>query len=43
VLREHGVKVLTVREILAHGVDAHLGARVQLENLALATLKYQVR
>jgi hypothetical protein len=42
VLRDHGVRVLTVREILAHGVDEHMGARVQLENLAMATLTYQV-
>ena len=41
-LREHGVKVLTVREILAHGVDQHMGARVQLEALAMSTLQYQV-
>ena len=31
VLREHGVRVLTVREILAYGVDEHIGARVDLE------------
>lgn len=43
VLREHGVRVLTVREILAHGVEEHVGARVQLENLAMATLTYQAR
>jgi hypothetical protein len=42
VLREHGVRVLTVREILAHGVDEHMGARVQLESMAMAMLKYQV-
>ena len=30
-LREHGVKVLTVREILAFGVEEHIGARVDLE------------
>jgi arginine deiminase len=43
VLREHGVRVLTVREILSHGVDQHVGARVQLEGLAMSALKYQVR
>lgn len=42
VLREHGVKVLTVREILAHGVEQHMGARVALERLALEALAYQV-
>ncbi|KAI8474870.1 MAG: hypothetical protein J3K34DRAFT_517740 [Monoraphidium minutum] len=42
VLREHGVKVLTVREILAHGVEAHMGARVGLETLAMRTLTYRV-
>jgi hypothetical protein len=36
------VRVLTVREILAHGVDEHMGARVALEDLAMATLTYQV-
>ncbi|GBF90210.1 arginine deiminase [Raphidocelis subcapitata] len=40
VLREHGVRVLTVREILAHGVDEHMGARLALERLAAATLTY---
>jgi hypothetical protein len=34
--------VLTVREILAHGVAEHMGARCQLEDLAMATLTYQV-
>jgi hypothetical protein len=43
VLREHGVRVLTVREILAHGVEEHMGARVALENLAMSTLQYKVR
>lgn len=43
VLREHGVKVLTVREILAHGVEQHMGARVALERLALEALTYKVR
>lgn len=42
VLREHGVRVLTVREILAHGVDQHMGARVQLEGLAMAALGYRL-
>ncbi|KIY99877.1 Amidinotransferase family protein [Monoraphidium neglectum] len=43
VLREHGVRVLTVREILAHGVEEHMGARVALENLAMSTLQYKAR
>jgi hypothetical protein len=36
------VRVLTVREILAHGVDEHMGARVALEGLAADTLQYKV-
>ncbi|KAF5833022.1 hypothetical protein DUNSADRAFT_10768 [Dunaliella salina] len=39
-LRTHGVRVLTVREILAYNVETNIGARVDLENLALSTLKY---
>ncbi len=31
VLREHGVRVLTVREILAYNVDTNMSARVDLE------------
>ncbi len=31
-----------MREILAHGVAEHMGARCQLEDLAMATLTYQV-
>ncbi|GIL80090.1 hypothetical protein Vretimale_12910 [Volvox reticuliferus] len=40
VLREHGVRVLTVREILAHNVDTNMSARVDLEELAFEALKY---
>eukprot|EP01024_Parvocaulis_polyphysoides_P038241 TRINITY_DN34286_c0_g1_i2.p1 TRINITY_DN34286_c0_g1~~TRINITY_DN34286_c0_g1_i2.p1 ORF type:complete len:491 (-),score=62.11 TRINITY_DN34286_c0_g1_i2:386-1645(-) len=42
VLRSHGIKVLTVRDILAFGTADHIGARVDLENLAMEALKYQV-
>eukprot|EP01023_Acetabularia_acetabulum_P053428 TRINITY_DN5981_c0_g2_i4.p1 TRINITY_DN5981_c0_g2~~TRINITY_DN5981_c0_g2_i4.p1 ORF type:complete len:481 (-),score=67.21 TRINITY_DN5981_c0_g2_i4:315-1757(-) len=42
VLRSHGIKVLTVREILAFGTSDHIGARVDLENLAMEALKYQL-
>lgn len=35
VMREHGVKVLTVRDILSYGVEDHVGARVELEDLAM--------
>ena len=34
-MREHGVKVLTVRDILSYGVEDHVGARVELEDLAM--------
>ncbi|GFR49721.1 hypothetical protein Agub_g11877 [Astrephomene gubernaculifera] len=40
VLREHGVRVLTVREILAHHVDTNMSARVDLEELAFQALTY---
>jgi hypothetical protein len=42
VLRAHGVRVLTVREILAFGVEERMGARVELEELAAATLTYKL-
>jgi hypothetical protein len=42
VLRAHGVRVLTVREILAFGVDEGMGARVELEELAATTLTYRL-
>lgn len=35
VMRERGVRVLTVREILAYGVEHHVGARVELEDFAV--------
>lgn len=34
-MRENGVKVLTVRDILSYGVEDHIGARVELEDLAM--------
>lgn len=40
VLREHGVRVLTVREILAYNVDTNMSARVDLEELAFSALTY---
>ncbi|KAF8072641.1 CPN20 [Scenedesmus sp. PABB004] len=42
VLRAHGVRVLTVREILAFGVEERMGARVELEELAADTLTYRI-
>ena len=40
VMREAGLKVLTVREILSYGVADHIGARVELEELAMRALSY---
>lgn len=40
VMRAEGIKVLTVREILAYGVDTHVNARVALEDLAMRALTY---
>ncbi|KAG2426169.1 hypothetical protein HXX76_013150 [Chlamydomonas incerta] len=42
VLRAHGVKVLTVREILAHNVDTNMSARVDLEELVFSALSYEM-
>lgn len=41
-MRDHGVKVLTVREILAFGVNEHVGARIDLEELAMEALTYDM-
>lgn len=41
-LRAHGVRVLTVREILAFGVEERMGARVDLEDLAANTLTFRL-
>jgi len=40
-LRKRGVKVLTVREILRHGLDRNLRCRIDLEDLAMGFLTYQ--
>lgn len=34
-MRDKGVRVLTVREILAYGTESHVGARVELEEFAM--------
>lgn len=34
-MREKGVRVLTVREILAYGTADHVGARLELEEFAM--------
>jgi arginine deiminase len=39
-MRQNGVRVLTVREILAYGTDEHVGARVELEDLGMSALTY---
>jgi hypothetical protein len=39
-MRENGVRVLTVREILAHGVEKHVNKRMALEKLAMNALTY---
>lgn len=35
VMRDMGVRVLTVREILAYGAAVHVGARVELEGFGM--------
>lgn len=42
VMRDKGVRVLTVREILAYGASDHVGARMELEDLAMNALTYAV-
>ncbi|DBB16407.1 TPA: hypothetical protein ACH3X3_014694 [Trebouxia sp. C0006] len=42
VMRDAGVKVLTVREILSYGVVNHMGARVELEEMAMTALTYSM-
>jgi hypothetical protein len=42
-LRAHGVRVLTVRDILAYNVEENVSARVDLEDLAFTALEYEVR
>lgn len=41
-MRDAGIKVLTVREIMAFGVDTHVRARMALEHLAMAALTYEL-
>lgn len=41
-LRAHGVRVLTVRDILAYNVEENVSARVDLEDLAFTALEYQM-
>uniref|UniRef100_A0A7S0RB30 Arginine deiminase n=1 Tax=Chlamydomonas leiostraca TaxID=1034604 RepID=A0A7S0RB30_9CHLO len=41
-LRAHGVRVLTVREILAYNVEDNVSARVDLEDLAFSALDYEM-
>lgn len=42
VMRDKGVKVLSVREILAFGTVDHVGARVELEDFAMCALTYKL-
>lgn len=39
-MRAAGLRVLTVRDILSFGVEDHMGARVELEELGLRSLQY---
>ncbi len=41
-MRDNGVKVLTVRDILSYGVEEHMGARCELEALAMRALTYDL-
>ena len=41
-MRAAGLKVLTIRDILSFGVDDHMGARVELEELATRALQFQL-
>lgn len=40
VLRQHGVRVLTVRDILAYNVAENISARVDLEAMAFIAMTY---
>lgn len=42
IMRGNGVRVLTVREILAYGTEEHVGARVELEEFAMMALTYRL-
>ena len=37
-----GVRVLTVKEVLAYATNTHVGARVDLEDLAFDMLTYKL-
>ena len=39
-MRAAGLRVLTVRDILSFGVEDHMGARVELEELGMRALQY---
>ena len=41
-MRAAGLRVLTVRDILSFGVEDHMGARVELEELAMQALQYEI-
>ena len=41
-MRAAGLRVLTVRDILSFGVEDHMGARVELEELATLALNYEM-
>lgn len=41
-LGANGIKVLTVREVLAYNVDERLASRLELEGMAAAALTYQL-
>ena len=41
-MRAAGLKVLTIRDILSFGVEDHMGARVELEELATRALQFQL-
>ena len=41
-MRAAGLKVLTIRDILSFGVEDHMGARVELEELATHALQYEM-
>ncbi|KAL4539920.1 hypothetical protein Ndes2437B_g01739 [Nannochloris sp. 'desiccata'] len=42
IMRNNGVRVLTVREILAFGTTEHVGARSELEDFAMQALTYKL-
>ncbi|KAL6748381.1 hypothetical protein V8C86DRAFT_2879369 [Haematococcus lacustris] len=41
-LRAHGLRVLTVREVLSYNVDDNISARVDLEDLTFSALDYEM-